>query len=343
MVGKPIAREAYRGNLDPRMFAPARTLTIRLRRLWLAAVFAGALVSCGSRTGLFGTDDAGSSGTVPGGDGSVVPIDGSVVGDGSFADVPGLDVVAKPDVDRRDCPDASDTYVYVVSSENELYSFYPPDLELRLVGNLTCPSAPGASPFSMAVDRKGAAFVLFTDGSLFRVSTLTAACIATAFKPNQLGFETFGMGFASDNLGAAETLYISDNDFDDNLRGLGKIDTTSFGVSFIGPFNPPIRRSELTGTGDGRLFAFSPITGGSRLAEIEKTTGKVLGQNVFAAGGTNDAFAFAFWGGDFWIFTSDGGGSNVTRYRPSTNSAQVVTTHPSTIVGAGVSTCAPQE
>ena len=53
------------------------------------------LAACGSRTGLFGTDDAGSSGTVPGNDGSVVPIDGSVVVDGSFADVPGLDVVAK--------------------------------------------------------------------------------------------------------------------------------------------------------------------------------------------------------------------------------------------------------
>ncbi len=313
--------------------------------LWLFAIASGSVASCGSRTGLWG-EDGSSGGVAPGVDGSTsfdASIDARTDGIQTFDVIQGLDVVNKPDVDRKDCPDASDTYIYVVTAENELFSFYPPDLRFTLVGNLACPVAASATPFSMAVDRKGVAYVLFTNGQLFRVSTLTAACIGTPYTPNQQGFQTFGMGFASDTNGAAETLYIADNDFDGNLRGLGRIDTNTFGVSFIGPFNPPIRRSELTGTGDGRLYAFSPITGGSRLSEIEKTTGKVLGQNVINAGATNDAFAFAFWGGDFWIFTSGGGASDVTRYRPLDSSSTPMTTHPSEIVGAGVSTCAPAQ
>ena len=53
------------------------------------------------------------------------------------------------------------------------------------------------------------------------------------------------------------------------------------------------------------------------------------------------ALAFAFWGGDFWIFTSPGGSTTVTKYDPLTQGETAVTTLGSTIVGAGVSTCAP--
>ena len=119
----------------------------------------------------------------------------------------------------------------------------------------------------MAVDRRGVAYVLYDDGSLYRVSTATAACTATSFAVGQNGFQTFGMGFASDFGGAAERLYVSDNDFDGTLRGLGFIDTTTFKLSFVGPYGADIRRSELTGTGDGRLFAFWPDNlSGRRLA-----------------------------------------------------------------------------
>jgi hypothetical protein len=319
-----------------------RILPQRLRPLWLALVLGGAVVSCGSRTGLFGEEDlvatttSGPHGTTEGG------VDG---GTDTAIDVPMIDVLPKPDVDRTGCPDADATYVYVVTEQNELFSFYPPDLSFKLIGTLVCPVVGNATPFSMAVDRRGVAYVLYNDGNLFRVSTATAACTGTTFAPNQDGFATFGMGFASDVGGPAERLYVSDNDFDGTLRGLGFIDTTSFGLSFIGSFGTPIRRSELTGTGDGRLFAYWPDNvpgGGSHLTELNKATGHVVAQTNLPIGDTNDAFAFAFWGGDFWIFTSTGGVTDVNRFRPADGTTTTPTTHPSTIVGAGVSTCAPQ-
>ena len=346
IVGKPIAGGEHT-PYDSRVRTPRNgwRATGRVRALWLLAVAGGAVASCGSRTGLFGTEvDFGTSTGGPHGN-----VEGGIdTGRDTTtqADViPPIDVVPRPDVDRKDCPDAEATYIYVVNEANELYSFYPPDLAFKLVGNLACPSAPGATPFSMAVDRRGVAYVLYNDGNLFRVSTATAACTATAFIPAQDNFETFGMGFASDVAGAAERLYVSDNGSDGVIRGLGFIDTTTFKLSILGPFGVTIRRSELTGTGDGRLFAFWPdpmIGGGSHLSELSKTTGAVIAQTNLPIGEENYAFAFAFWGGDFWIFTGDGALTSVSRYRPSDNTTTVPTTHASTIVGAGVSTCAPQ-
>jgi hypothetical protein len=45
--------------------------------------------------------------------------------------------------------------------------------------------------------------------------------------------------------------------------------------------------------------------------------------------------------GDFYLFTAPGGSSIVTRFRPSDGSLVQVATLSQTIVGAGVSTCAP--
>ena len=88
---------------------------------------------------------------------------------------------------RNDCPDADATLVYLVSAQNELFSFYPPTVTFTSIGTLVCPARPNETPFSMAVDRKGKAYVVFTDGNLFQVSTSTAACIATPFAVGQLG------------------------------------------------------------------------------------------------------------------------------------------------------------
>ena len=58
-----------------------------------------------------------------------------------------------------------------------------------------------------------------------------------------------------------------------------------------------------------------------------------------------DAWAFAFWGGDFYFFTSVGGApSTVGRFHPADGSFDpVYATLPSgAITGAGVSTCAPR-
>ena len=57
------------------------------------------------------------------------------------------------------------------------------------------------------------------------------------------------------------------------------------------------------------------------------------------------AWAFTFWGGAFYLYTSADGTTNstVTRFDPTTQAVDTsyVLTAPTVIDGAGVSTCAP--
>ncbi|MCA9590689.1 MAG: hypothetical protein KC657_35560, partial [Myxococcales bacterium] len=54
------------------------------------------------------------------------------------------------------------------------------------------------------------------------------------------------------------------------------------------------------------------------------------------------AFAFAHWGGDFWLFTAPQGKSQVTRLKYDDGTVETVKTDVGfEVVGAGVSTCAP--
>jgi hypothetical protein len=243
-----------------------------------------------------------------------------------------------------DCVEAGITYVYVITSQNELYSFYPPTLKFTKVGDIACPDPSGAQPYSMAVSRDGTAYSVFTDGNLFRISTADASCQPTSYvAPAQdQPFFNMGMGFAGDLF--SETLYVADAHFTSNSLGLATIDTQSYARSFIANFQPELPRCELTGTGDGRLFAYClNLQGsGSQIAEIDRETAKVVAVNQLVLGGSNDAFAYAFWGGDFWIFTAGGTTSTVTRYDPQTHVESNMASLNGQVVGAGVSTCAPQ-
>jgi hypothetical protein len=234
-------------------------------------------------------------------------------------------------------------FVYTLAADNTLYSFDPPTLAFTLIGTLDCPSS--ASPYSMAVDRDGHAWTVFTDGTLYKVDTKTAKCTATSFVPGQSGFTTFGMGFATDAPGStAETLYVSQASlFGGTTIGLAKIDTTTLALTPIGMYDKLSARAELTGTGDARLFgAFegSPYN----VAEIDKATAKILSQAPqtainYPANSSN--FAFAFWGGDFWLFVGPGTYTDVFQYKPSDGTTTKVSSVSFEIVGAGVSTCAP--
>ena len=100
---------------------------------------------------------------------------------------------------------------------------------------------------------------------------------------------------------------------------------------------------ELTGTGDAQLFGFF-TTNPASLAVIDVGTAKASGIVPLPGVSTGQAFAFSFWGGDFWFYTAQGlEGSNVTRLKTATDrSISVVKTDIGfRIVGAGVSTCAP--
>jgi hypothetical protein len=210
----------------------------------------------------------------------------------------------------------------------------------------------------MAVDRLGNAYVLYfapgalgapppEPGSIFKVDLDTADCQPTGFVPGQNGFLGFGMGFSSEEDGG-ETLYVATGAT--NPSTLGAIDETSLSLSVVGLLPPYVLGAELTGTGDGRLFAFynpnftngAPNTGGSYIGQIDKTTAAIIGQVSLPEITQGGGWAFAFWGGNFYTFTSpDSATTIIQRYDPIDGTVVQIATYPEVIDGAGVSTCAP--
>lgn len=243
--------------------------------------------------------------------------------------------------------------IFVISQQNSLYSFHPPTLAFKHLGLLKCPTA-GATPTSMAVDRKGIAWIRHSDASLWKVDTRSLACEETSFVPpsNAEAFYKFGMGFSTSSKGGSnEQLFLSDS----AGTGLAKLDTATMKLTFIGPYTGALsgKASELTGTGDGKLYGFF-ATSPAQIAELSKGTGAVVTTKELPGVVVGTAWAFSFYGGDFFVYTrsanNSGGpsqsepGSDVTRYRPSDGSITTVKSKVSfTIVGAGVSTCAPTE
>ena len=266
----------------------------------------------------------------------------SSVDGGIFKPPPGTDGGIKTDVG---C--AADTkLVYVISRDSYLYKFDPPSAAFTAVGRVDCFNG-GSQVFSMTVDRSGTAWVLYLDGGIYKVSTKDATCALTGFNGGQKGFDQFGMAFSSDTPGGPESLYASDL----AGKGLARIDPKSLVLSYVGPYDGAVsgRAAALTGTGDGHLFGFFTTTP-ARVGEIEKKTAHVPSSVSLTGINTGTDWAFAFWGGDFYLFTGDQGGglpqsgstSTVTRYRPADGSLVTVVKNAGFyVVGAGVSTCAP--
>ncbi|MFH1131336.1 MAG: hypothetical protein V1754_08375 [Pseudomonadota bacterium] len=249
--------------------------------------------------------------------------------------------------------------IYVVDDEWRLLSFSPAGetYEFQLIGTLDCPAGPSwpawpqeSAPFSMSVDRHAIAWVLYNSGEIFWVDTATAKCQPSVFQKGQKGFELFGMGFVSDGPGSnQEKLFISGGEVNLLQVGdLGYIDPATTAVTKIGPLPQAEQSPELTGTGNGSLFAYFPGATSPFVAELDKSTGQIK-QKWFlpATGDTVTAWAFAHWGGDFFIFVSSQPlfGSEerkVLRLNPTSGQTQTIMTDvPYRIVGAGVSTCAP--
>src|SRR5262249_54744114 len=160
---------------------------------------------------------------------------------------------------------------------------------------------------------------------LFRVSTATGACIGTSYAPRQSNFGLFGMGFATNSIGPTETLFVA-GDLNQNQKpagagGLARITPGTFNLTPVGDFQPAIDSAELTGTGDGRLYGFyrkgadSPP---SYIGEINTTTAQVIGERRFDEVDQGRGWAFAFWGGDFYMFHAPPPAetTRVTRWRP---------------------------
>lgn len=252
---------------------------------------------------------------------------------------------------------AASQLIYVVDNEYRLLSFSPKDdaHTFTPIGKLNCPASGawpawggGSTPFSMSVDRQAKAWVLYTSGEIFWVDTKNAACIKSPFVKGQGKFELFGMGFVSDAPGSSsEKLYIFGGEVGALDKGtLAKIDPGKLTIDPIGALALKDKSPELTGTGNAKLFGFFPAGAQSFVAEIDKATGALGKQWPTPVNGDVGAWAFAHWGGRFYIFVTIedlfNENSMVLRLDPQTGKVDTIKEQlPYRIVGAGVSTCAP--
>jgi hypothetical protein len=261
------------------------------------------------------------------------------------------------------CTGQAADYVYVLSAQNDLYSFAPAQKVFTKIGALGCQTT--MQPNSMAVDRNAVAWVNYvqsdnkgndTAGVIYQVSTQDASCQPTPTVTLPAGFYRIGMGYSTQGSSTNETLYIAGtgNGAGGSGTGLGEISGTS--AMSLGMFTGTLagQNAELTGTGDGRLFGFFTTVPTVQVAQIQTDSssgspGTILSQTPMNGVVPPTDWAFSFWGGHFYLYTSlgipapIGMGSNVTDYDPVSGS--INTTYMQNIgfdiVGAGVSTCAP--
>lgn len=238
------------------------------------------------------------------------------------------------------CEDASQ-WIYTFDEDNGFARFDPKTTTFAEIATLKC--AASGTPFSMAVDQHAVAWVHYSDGSLFKVDTTTGACERTAFKPDQHGIHVFGMGFVFDPSTGDDRLFIAG---DEQFMGTrSQLATVSFPDLIVVPIGAIATGSpELSGTGDGQLWGFSPpiatSTSKAILMRLDPATGATIESYAYPSITTSGAWSMKFWGGNFWIFLGTSV-YKVSRANPKVIETVIGQTGRPQIVGAGVSTCAP--
>ena len=207
--------------------------------------------------------------------------------------------------------------VYVVDQTYRLLSFNPKENknEFKLIGTLKCPAGPAldglsdSTPFSMSVGRDGTAWVLYTSGEIFSVSTADASCKPTTFQVSQQGMDLFGMGFVTNGNGATdETLHIvgGDSAIAGTANTYASIDPKTLKVSLLGNVAVDMNAPELTGTGKGELYAYFPGPFSPRVQLLNKSTAATTREwKLTASANMVTSYAFAHWGGQFFIFQTN--------------------------------------
>jgi hypothetical protein len=244
-----------------------------------------------------------------------------------------------PDVNQ-----AAAGFIYVVDDDGHLRRYHPTTNVFSQVGYLGCPAVePFATPFSMGVDHDARAWVLYSSGELFWVDTEDASCKPCPFVPEHHGLDLFGMGFVADGPESLdEKLFIATGAGQTSYRQLAIIDPQTLQLTSVSPLPLHEHTPELTGTRNGELFGYFPGTNETMVSQFNKQTGEVLKSWPLAPLSSDvTAWAFAHWGGRFYIFVT-AGASRVIRLDPATGKAQTIKTDlPFHIVGAGVSSVAP--
>jgi hypothetical protein len=300
--------------------------------LFVAPMLAGACAPLEDLGGSLG--DGGTRGDAMATDGGVLD------GDGSFG--------------STSTTSGSTSLIYVMSAALELYSFNPTTNQFVDIGPSDCTG----TPHSIAIDRNGQAYVLTYAFSgdfspptsvFYRMDLGTGHCRLTNNVSGEQGFVVFGMAFSANSSGPNETLFLQGAGDFQSVSGLATLDTSTFQLTVMPNAAKPILGGQLTGTGDGHLFGLfyaSSDQSPPYFGEIDKTNGNPISPSAQSEINTSD-FSVAYWGGDFYFFTSQGytspQQSTVLRYSATDGtSTNVATLQNAIILAAGVSTLAPQ-
>lgn len=288
-----------------------------------------ALIGCGPSTRGSGSDDQPDAPEGGGGGGG---------GSGSNAD---------------NCSDDA-KLIFTIDTNRTLSKFNPTMKMFMDIGQLNCPARAGSNPFSMGIDRDATAWVLYVQqgffgglsSELFKVDTTTLACTKTTWQSGTQGHDVFGMGFSTNAVGGTDdTLYIAGGSGPSVPSSkLAKMDMGSFAPSTVGTVTG---WPELTGNANAELWGFFPAENGTRVERLDKGTGGAAQTFMLPSldgALMNAAWAFAFYGGDYWIFLQKSGENATSVYQMNGMTGSITSTTPTNgrrIVGAGVSTCAP--
>lgn len=197
--------------------------------------------------------------------------------------------------------------IYVLSDDAELYAYDPIADTFTYVLGPVCPTT--EPPYSMAVDPQGRAWILYATTRRIQVFDILSpgACTDSGFLPTNPDFPLFGMGFVSPDADAeCASLYVhsySGSGAFSEAPGVGRfgvVEGTPLAVRRLGATD--YDGAEVSGTGDGRVFSFGGVSP-PKLTEYDRTTGAVLETFPLTGLARTNASAFAFFAGDFYLFT----------------------------------------
>ena len=230
------------------------------------------------------------------------------------------------------------------TNQGTLLRFDAEALTFTEIGQLACPAVEDSTPFSMSVDREANAWVLYNSGELFKVSTADASCEASGFNPGQSGYSVFGMGFVLNQPDSPEeTLYVAGGSgpASGNTPRIGYVTFPNLALTDVAEISG---WPEMSGTADAELWGFFPGTNPPRVSRVVPATGAELDViPIDGIDGDPNAWAFAHWGGQFFIFYKSITDESTRVFRVTKAGVidEVITDSGRYIVGAGVSTCAP--
>jgi hypothetical protein len=238
-----------------------------------------------------------------------------------------------------------ENYILVLSTDDELFRFYPDTLAMVRIGAVAC-GTPARPLNSLTVSPLGPAYISTNEGELCVVDPTTFEATPTPFDATAISNKRFGMAVVPANVPAGQTLYIAVKSDGDTLA---RVDLSSYAMTTLGPL--VLRRDggselrpqvELTAGSNGELYGFSIGSSESLLMTIDPTTGVAIDVSQVPAGADAASYALVDWHGTIYLFLgsqNDTVGCSVYTYHKGDAAALNVGTLGVDILGAGVALC----